>query len=45
MIQTFPLKGACIYDEFAALHTISSLTQCKMASVNIAPFSTSFATI
>jgi hypothetical protein len=36
---------ACMYDESAILHTISSLSQCKMASVNIAPFSTSFVTI
>jgi hypothetical protein len=36
---------AYIYDEFVVLHTTSSLTQCKMASVNIGPFCTSFATI
>ena len=37
--------GAYIYDEFAILHTIFYLTQYKMASENIAPFCTSFATI
>jgi hypothetical protein len=36
---------ACINDEFTKLHTIFSSTQCKMASVNIALFCTSFTTI
>ena len=36
---------ACIYDKFVVLHTTSSLTQCKRASLNIRPFCTSFATI
>jgi hypothetical protein len=34
-----------IYDEFTMLKTIFSLSQCKMAYVNIAHFCTSFATI
>jgi hypothetical protein len=36
---------ASLYDEFVIMHTISSLTQCKMASESIGPFYTSFATI
>jgi hypothetical protein len=37
--------GSCLYDEFAIVHTISSLTHCKMASEILGPFCTSFATI
>jgi hypothetical protein len=37
--------GACLYDKFKIVHTIFSLTQCKMASENIGFFCTSFATI
>jgi hypothetical protein len=37
--------GACLYDEFAIVHTISFFTLYKMASENIGPFCTSFATI
>jgi hypothetical protein len=35
----------CLYDEFTIVHTISSLTLYKVASENIGPFCTSFATI